>query len=313
MYSSESSSSQSARPTRERQAAAFAWGIYLLAALVGFTSAAVADQSLFVSLTVEAPEIDGRDDDAVWHQADAIVTRDEVGAIDVTIKAVHTNQQVYFLIQFPDPDESRLHKPWIWNPAKGMYDMGPEREDCFILKWATDKRTTDLSVHADDTYAADIWFWKANRTDPVGYADDKWQKLLAVQEAKTMSVVSKTGKTMYLMRKGDAGKPAYYSVIQLEKMADTVPQFSYQEPEDNRADVRAKGIWNDGQWTIEFARALHTDHADDVQFDTAETYLFGISRYEIGGKKPDPKLTQPLYGSGDVSEGLTLVFMRESI
>ena len=58
-----------------------------------------------------------------------------------------------------------------------MYDVGPDRGDCFVFKWAMDAAVNDLSVHSDHPYMADIWFWKANRTDPAGYADDKYHIL----------------------------------------------------------------------------------------------------------------------------------------
>ena len=58
----------------------------------------------------------------------------------------------------------------------------------------------------------------------------------------------------------------------------------------------------------EFARHLDTVNDDDVRLEPGKTYLFGISRFEVAGRQPDPDLTQPLYGSGDTSEPLYLVF-----
>jgi hypothetical protein len=45
-----------------------------------------------------------------------------------------------------------------------------------------------------------------------------------------------------------------------------------------------------------------------VQFDAEQSYLFGVSRYEIAGRKPNPALQQPLYGAGDITEHLRLIF-----
>ena len=45
------------------------------------------------------------------------------------------------------------------------------------MKWAMDKNVSDLGIRADRPYNADLWFWKANRTDPSGFADDKMQVL----------------------------------------------------------------------------------------------------------------------------------------
>ena len=76
---------------------------------------------------------------------------------------------IFFLVVFPDPDESRRHKPWVWEKELKMYEMGPDREDVFIFKWNMDSEQKDLSVYADKSYTADIWFWKACRTDSTGF------------------------------------------------------------------------------------------------------------------------------------------------
>ena len=115
---------------------------------------------------------------------------------------------------------------------------------------------------------------------------------------------------MYLQRMGDKGKPAYKSEIKLDYQGDNIPQFKKQTPSGSRADIKAKGVWRNENWTIEFARTLNTGYPDDVQFDFTKKYFFGVSRFEIAGRKPNPKSTQPLYGSGDVSEALYLVFAK---
>lgn len=127
---------------------------------------------------------------------------------------------------------------------------------------------------------------------------------------KATKLKSKSGKTMYLLRMGDKGKPAYRSKIYGEYQGDVVPRFIRRTSSGSRSDIKAKGKWKDGFWTIEFCRALKTNHSDDIQFDVNKEYIFGISRYEIAGRNPNPKLTQPLYGCGDVGEQLKLIFER---
>ena len=62
------------------------------------------------------------------------------------------------------------------------------------------------------------------------------------------------------------------------------------------------------KWTIEFCRVLDTGYPDDIRFDTQKEYQFGVSRYEIARRKPDPKFSQPLYGCGNTGEDLIIVF-----
>ena len=266
-------------------------------------------ESKLISSKVDSPPIiDGDWQDHAWAQANELVTYDKVANLDIAIKSVYTNDRLFFMVRFSDPDESRLHKPWVWNTTEEMYETGPEREDCFVIKWAMEEATTDLSVSADKPYTADTWFWKAHRTDPTGYADDKIQRFSTTQLPKSKKLQSKNGTQMYLQRRGDQGNSAYKSKIYVDYVDKEIPQFEHRNPSESRADIKAKGVWKNNGWCVEFSRALDTGHPDDIQFDTSKTYFFGVSRYEIAGREPDAKLSQPLYGAGDVSEKLFLSF-----
>ena len=268
-------------------------------------------ESKFVATKVDRPPIvDGKSEDSAWAHAQQIITHDKIANLDIALKSVYTEDRIYFLVQFPDLDESRLHKPWLWNSSAEMYEVGPEREDCFVFKWAMETDSSNLSVTADEPHSADIWFWKANRTDPVGYADDKIQRLSKTKLAKSKQIKSQSGKSMFIQRKGDKGQSAYKSKLYLEHSGDEIPQFEHRNPTESRADVRAKGFWKDGSWCVEFSRLLVTGNPDDIQLDISKSYFFGVSRYEIAGREPNPSLSQPLYGAGDVSEKLMLTFSR---
>lgn len=269
-----------------------------------------ADQRIVAIKVDEAPIIDGTGDDAVWGKDTAIITHDKVADIDVTLKAVYTEQEIYFLVEFADADESRAHKSWVWDKEIEVYKIGPTREDSFLFKWNMGSEPVDLSVYSDDNYAADIWFWKASRTDPSGFADDKMHYLGVEEQKHSVMIKSRSGENKYLSRPADKGDPSYEDLIYLEYAGDVLPHFAKQLPTGSRADVKAKGQWADGKWTIEFARALNTGNEDDILLDIDKEYLFGISKYEIAGREDNPKADQPLYGAGDVSERLTLQFRK---
>ncbi len=281
-----------------------------LIALLLICPCVYAQQTLVSAKVTKSPHIDGIADEPLWEKAKAITTHDDVADIDVTLKSVYTGNKIYLLVSFPDPDESRLHKPWVWNKEQQLYMMGPEREDCFVIKWALSDDVSDLSLSPDIPYEADIWFWKANRTDPAGFADDKIQQLTDIKNFRFKKLSSQSGKSMYLSRKGDKGDPAYKTVLQVDYVKDVLPQFASQQPSASRADVQAKGVWKNGQWTIEFMRELKNNNTDDIRFDIKQKYFFGVSRYEIAGRPPNPRFSQPLYNSGDVTEKLFFVFER---
>ena len=106
----------------------------------------------------------------------------------------------------------------------------------------------------------------------------------------------------------DAGKAAYKTLVHPTHIGDKAPLYRHVKPEGSRADVRAKGVWRDGMWTVEFARKLVTGNADDIQFDVSRIYQFGVSRFEVAGRRKNPKLEEPYFGAGEITEPLTLRF-----
>ncbi|MBU0681330.1 MAG: hypothetical protein KKD73_07905 [Proteobacteria bacterium] len=259
--------------------------------------------------TTDPPIVDGIDTDQAWQSVDPLVVFDQVADRQIKVRGVYDAEKIYFLVSFSDPDESRLHKSWVWDQGRSQYVMGNMREDVFVFKWSMEKEPVDLSIHADDASRSDVWFWKANRTDPVGYADDKMHILSQIDSRDSTQVVSKTGRLMYLLRLEDAGRKAYEIDLLVDYVGDVRNRYKNEMPSLSRADVRAKGLWQKGSWTIEFSRALVTGHGDDLQFSNLnQSYQFGVSTLEIAGRKENPVLSEPLYGSGDIGEVIDLVF-----
>ena len=279
-----------------------------LIALSVMTDGALADQQVVAVNVQRPPVIDGRADDAVWTRARAVTTIDAVAEIPLTLKAVYTEDAIFFLVQYPDATENREHKTMLWDEAAKMYRMGPAREDTFVFKWHLGAGPVDLRLSGDTPHLADIWYWKAYRTDHAGYADDKMHVFSITRMPRSQKILSATGHSFYLFRPGDAGEAAYRAVVHEKYEGDQVLRYAFAQPSGSRADIRAKGEWKEGSWTIEFARPLDTGQSDDVQFRIDRSYLFGVSRYEIAGRRRDPTIEQPDFGRGDVGERLTLIF-----
>jgi methyl-accepting chemotaxis protein len=253
----------------------------------------------------EAPVIDGSGNDAAWKSSRSYTVRDNRADVDVTIRSVYTEDEIFFLVQYPDSAEDRLHKPWVWNSELEVYSIGHQREDTFTFKWNMEDREVDLSNFSDNQYTADIWYWKANRTDPAGYSDDKSHVLSSSPGKKARELTSKGGKKQYLMRIGDSGKSAQKKRLLTTYQGDVQDQYRSREPGGSRADIRAKGIWMNGYWTIEFSRKLDTGNTDDIQFapSSGKKYQFGISIAGLYGEAIDR--TKPhWYGQGRISEKL---------
>lgn len=273
----------------------------------GFCSAS--DNKTLTAMRVDqSPTIDGVAIEPLWEAVEMTIVHDQQANIDIELKACYDEERIYLLVTFPDATENRLHRALVWNNDSNRYSEGPTREDTLVLKWNMSPYNTDLSLTSDRPYRTDIWFWKASRTDHAGYADDKIQYYTSTRSKQSQQLISASGKVFYLRRDADAGESAYIPKLQTEYAGDIIAKYRESKPTGSRADVRAKGQWNQGVWTIEFSRLLDTGHGDDVQMSSTKTYTFGVSRFEIAGRKPEPKSQQPLYGCGNTTESITLTF-----
>jgi hypothetical protein len=63
-------------------------------------------------------------------------------------------------------------------------------------------------------------------------------------------------------------------------VGDEVPGWRVSRPAEDRGDVRARGRYHDGVWTVEFARALTTGSANDVQFNIDGSEYFGVAVHD---------------------------------
>ncbi len=281
--------------------------IVLLLTILLYVTVTVADQTIVSKKVTSGPSIDGVGNDKAWSSAKEYSSHDPLSKVDFKIKTVYTATHIYFLVSYTDKDESINHKSWVWNKGAEMYKKGPDREDALCFKFNMIGKSVDLRL-GDDEYMSDLWFWKACRSNPAGYLDDKTQQLSSTKLPKSSKVTSHSGKTMYLIRKADAGKSSYKGSVLADYKGDIVPNYTTRTPQGSRADVKGKGVWKNGMWTIEISRKLNTGNKDDITFVPGKMYQFGLSRYEIAGKKKNPKISEPLFNSGEISELLTLKF-----
>ena len=284
--------------------------VLLLAVLltVSFATVAYGAKVLTAVKVSKAPLIDGKID-SIWQKAKPIMVKDRRVGATIELRAVYTDKEIFILARYPDKREDRMHKPWVWDRELKAYKIGPQREDTFVIKWNMESKDVDLSNFADNDYRADVWYWKAFRTDPLGHASDKMHILSSEKGRKAQEVKSRTGKIRYLHRLGDQGRGCYKRRVVTTYQGDIVPSYKHTQPTGSRADVRAKGLWKDGYWTIEFSRALNTGHDDDVAFNPSskKRYLFGVSIFGLYGE-PIDNSREYFYGQGRISEKLYLVF-----
>jgi hypothetical protein len=147
----------------------------------------------------QAPPLNGVGGDEVWKAAVPlrVIARrplppNEGASAPVTIRSVHTDTQIFFLVTWEDSTESVSHKTWVWNANEQTYDQGDDREDMFALA------------------------------------------------------------------------------------------FEHTGPFDG--DMRAKGAWSSGAWTLELPRRLETGNPDDTALDPRRSYNIAVAPFDHTGE-----------------------------
>ena len=168
-----------------------------------------APEGALVAFPADAtPTLDGVADDAAWADAQETVISVAGGAnnfaTDVSIKAVYSDDTVYFLVSYADPTESWFRSPWqkqedgTWKKVTDPNDKGGDNnavyEDKLAMIWPINNSIKNfeatgcfVACHAGENpdvkpfgnkYTAtegelgDIWHWKSVRND--GQVDDQY-------------------------------------------------------------------------------------------------------------------------------------------
>lgn len=235
-------------------------------------------------------------------------------------KSVYTSDKIFFRFEWPDKDETMIKKRWKFTGGKWTSLEGDEdrlglvweinridkfaTKGCAVLCHNESKNSKEwyFSVNSSKE-KADLWHWKAVRSNPVGYTEDgymidnpskepeKGRKRDAGENAKAKDNRTKDkSKPAYIQ---DPSKPASipgsllvaeaveikdYSIF---KEGDEIPsQLLYTEWKDSFGDITSTGVWKDGKWTVMMKRKLETGYDDDVQFNTQKQYPFGIAVFD---------------------------------
>jgi uncharacterized lipoprotein NlpE involved in copper resistance len=148
---------------------------------------------LDVSTVVPSVEINVDGHDIWWDGYEGMT-------IDVNMKSVYTDDDIYFLYTWDDAEDSKTRMAWYYyehsdpDSSKWLqmgkkypdeFNMDPAYEDKFTVFWnmsipnfenigcANLCHGAKMASNANGEIA-DIWHWKRDRTGPVSQIDDKW-------------------------------------------------------------------------------------------------------------------------------------------
>ncbi|MFQ5737575.1 MAG: ethylbenzene dehydrogenase-related protein [Acidobacteriota bacterium] len=259
-----------------------------------------------LTASIGTPQLDGVESPGEW-TSDSIVT-----SRGVTIKAMMDDQNLYLLATWADSTESVAKNSWTfdgtnWNAsgdedrvafvwdvkdAQGQSLNGSDGALCATMCHSPQMRTNFGRV--------DVWHWKANRFNPMGFADDKYwdtcqecedggrhgdegsgsggRNRNAEKTGPAFMAASDPGANVAFLA-DDAGvlsafdpfsvMPGSVDVkVPIDETAafsvgDTIPGRVLSIPSGNRASVHTAGKWDNGVWTVEFSRKLGGEVGSD--------------------------------------------------
>ncbi|MEE8397566.1 MAG: ethylbenzene dehydrogenase-related protein [Desulfobacterales bacterium] len=294
--------------------------------------------------------VDGIADEAEWGKSPPLTIQikdGSIGNVTVTMKALY-DDALYLLIRWADKNADRTKSQWVFDDDENrwvsllMSDPLKQEaivdEDKFAVIWNINDSIDGFNIagcamlcHGDRMHTndpqerADTWYWKASRTNPLGYADDHWfddgvgagfdEEAREIahrddrrdEDAGIDGMRGSTHENLHYIPVGEETVPApwywepgatgddAYSITQEEiingeaveikdplsiSRQDPIPGYILFRPKGSGGDIGAKGVWDNGIWTLEIKRQLITGNNDDVQFDTSKLYRFGIAIHD---------------------------------
>ena len=224
-------------------------------------------------------------------------------AAAVTIKAFRSARDMYVLLRWADDTKSfnrhlmKTDSGWI--PMRSAF-AGPHGEDIYYEDQAaiylSRSETCGATCHlAEGSRAglhytvgdtADIWVWKAVSTNPTAEADDRYWVHDTGPPAGGRRFDNKASggyreNLDSLMRRpyfvpthrifrdwllyGAPGYESYDDLADTFSVGSTIPAVLVAPTTGDRGDVKARGVWREGVWTVEFKRALGTGSPLDIK------------------------------------------------
>jgi len=187
----------------------------------------------------------------------------------------------------------------LWN----INIVGFDASGCFVT--CHQGENSDVKAYgnmytANTGEIGDIWHMKIVRTNPTGYIDDQYMDSIHYsKDTPDAGRHSDPGGSPYYdninaarnspnYSSADQPAPPYW-ILDDQKMPfndtyktnDEIAGIIVRPPTGDRADIKAKAVYNNGMWTLEYGRKLTTGSNYDIQFsDLTKMYSFGTAVFD---------------------------------
>ncbi|MEO5349705.1 MAG: ethylbenzene dehydrogenase-related protein [Magnetococcus sp. YQC-3] len=177
----------------------------------------------------------------------------------------HRDGRLYMVAQWPDKTQNALYRPW--KLSQGQYVRANTVDDMFVVRFQLGD-SFNRCMLTNSPYRTDVWRWSAGRSNLAGIADDMSHAFSDRPFDQPAREYEGNTGLVYFLNRLDEGYPGWQSVPQPAPGTDAVvPGIAKAgQPTGSRADVAAAGVWENGVWTLEMARAFATGDPGDVVF-----------------------------------------------
>lgn len=265
--------------------------------LLSFLSPQIFAETIPVQKLSQAPTLDGQGDDWISIKPTKVALHSQqansvVKAQHIFIKAGYHQDDIFFYFRWPDNKENISHKPYIWDETSNRYIRGKEREDRLAVQFnIKGDYTTDWKT--GNSFTADMWHWKSSRSNPIGLAHDKSMTLSSEGLLRSAKMEGHNGP-VYVLRSSDSGDNLYKSKRYSKKIKDVMPKYILNKHATGSiADIKAKGVWNEGYWHLELRRKMNTGHNDDAVFEPGIEIKGGVAVFD-GSENVDHNISNTL-------------------
>ncbi|MHA1947310.1 MAG: ethylbenzene dehydrogenase-related protein [Candidatus Hodarchaeales archaeon] len=262
--------------------------------------------------------LDGDMSETVWDNADSVViTNIGSSGADVTVYSKQNGTHIFLFATWTDSTMDNIRKQWEFNGTD--WENNGFNEDRITFFWSNSSISPKCGHYVSSPnvtagYQGDVWHWKATRTDPAGWADDKYfdgtgrhsdDKTSGGYKdnsvvAQMISMGNTSGEITSVLNNNsavsafNAGDLPYWdasgnvitwvSGANTTVLTDIIGGQPTTLPTGSRGDVMVGSNHDGSTWSVEYVRKLDTGHSDDdVMFAVGNSYTFAVAVHNKSG------------------------------
>ncbi len=244
-------------------------------------------------------------------------------AVPVTLKTMHNQREIFLLVRWSDPTLSfnryllKTDSGWVEerSAVQDIYGETIYSEDKVSLSLSNNRSGCAATCHipapgklglhyTDGGDTLDVWEWMAVSTNPALEADDWWwgpytndtiggshadnkasggyKSNLNREWNQPYFLPTHTSQRFWIWYGSQLYTP-YYPELDTFQTGSRVPSILVAPTTGDRGDIKARGIWKNGTWTVELSRQLSTGSRFDIPI--RNTVYLNLALFDNADKK----------------------------